>query len=391
MDLSSPYKGERRSQDEIGGTAEPATAFQRNTAGSAPENVLHAFLEDFRKAQEPVSSLAEDPVDECAGRLLLAFASPVAQDLVVAELPDYEITTAVDGPAVLAASELDNVDAILVDEALPPWGGSELCQRLRSNRDLDAVPVVIMLSRENADGLEGALRAGAHEVLVKPCLPVELRIRVRNMVQRHRDYREVEKKNHILNEALSDLCESEAMLVQAEKLSVLGEMSAGIVHEINNPLNYSQTALFVLQSLVKKLENGQREEFAEVVGDIGEGMERVGHIVRDLRAFASKGPMETVEVNLVSVIRTARRLLGDRLGTIRYDEDVPEELRIRGNENQLCQVVLNLLKNGVEATELAGRSLDEAAIRVWAREVGSWAEIHFRDNGCGKCMERGSG
>lgn len=357
--------------------------FRRDQLTVDSESLSKEFLKGFRKAQESGSAVVKDDSQRGPGRLLLAFSSAATRDRLKAQLSEYEITVANDGPEALASRDLHQVDAILVDEALPPWGGPELCRRLQSDLSLAAVPVAIALSRESADGVEGALEAGAHEVLVKPFLPAEIRVRVRNLVQRRRSFKELETKNKILNEALSDLCESEAMLVQAEKLSVLGEMSAGIVHEINNPLNYSKTAMFVLQTLVKDLEGEMREEFEDVVGDISEGMERVGRIVRDLRAFATKGPIKTVELNLVSVVRTARRLLGDRLGTIRYMEDVPEELRVLGNENQLCQVALNILKNGVEATEMAGRSLDEAEVKVWAEEVGPHVELHFRDNGCG--------
>ncbi|NIP95014.1 MAG: hybrid sensor histidine kinase/response regulator, partial [Akkermansiaceae bacterium] len=77
-----------------------------------------------------------------------------------------------------------------------------------------------------------------------------MKLRVRNLVKGAIYVREVERKNRVIIEALNDLRESEAMLVHAEKLSLLGELSTGIVHEINNPLNYSKSALFLLRRLV---------------------------------------------------------------------------------------------------------------------------------------------
>jgi len=384
LETSSSPEAERKEQHgaaAAGGTESLATDGREGVA-SVSANVLRGFLSGIRTLQETSSSGLQEPVEERAGRVLLACSASPERGALISQLAGCELTVVEEANAALETG-IEGIEVVLVDEDLPPWGGPELCRRLLADKRLTGIPVAIVASRENEEAMEGVLAGGAHEVLVKPCHPAETRIRVQNMVQRHRNFGELEKRNRILKEALSDLCQSEAMLVQAEKLSLLGEMSAGIVHEINNPLNYSKTALFVLRSLVHTLEGGRREEFAEVVNDISEGMERVDHIVRDLRAFATQGPIRKVELNLVSVVRTARRLLGDRLGAIRYEEDVPEELRIRGNENQLCQVALNILKNGVEATEMAGRSQEEAEMRVWAREVGSWVELHFRDNGCG--------
>lgn len=317
------------------------------------------------------------------GRILLLVSNPTAEQWFASQLPEFELVVAETGLEALARADLAAQDAVLVDGAGFPRAGAGLCRRLREDRRLGGIPFVVAVPGSLAGSLEACLAAGADEVLVMPCQPAELRVRMRNMIDLHRSVCALGRKNRILNEALSDLCESEAMLVQAEKLSILGEMSAGIVHEINNPLNYSRTALYVLRNLAEDLGEDRREEFREVIADITDGVDRVGHIVRDLRAFASPGAVQTAAVSLLGVVRTARRLLGDRLGTLRYREEIPEALRVRGNENQLCQVFLNILKNGVEATEGAARSRTEAEIRVWAEASRDAIELHFRDNGCG--------
>jgi two-component system, sensor histidine kinase PhcS len=78
----------------------------------------------------------------------------------------------------------------------------------------------------------------------------------------------------------------EAMqLVQSEKLASLGRMSAGIIHEINNPLNFATTGLFALRNKGKHLAPEQRADYEEILNDIEEGIKRVRNIVSDLRMF----------------------------------------------------------------------------------------------------------
>ena len=78
-------------------------------------------------------------------------------------------------------------------------------------------------------------------------------------------------------------------LVQSEKLPSLGRMSAGIIHEINNPLNFSLTGLFALRNKGKELRRRTAREYEAIVSDIEEGLKRVRNIVSDLRTFTHPG------------------------------------------------------------------------------------------------------
>lgn len=329
----------------------------------------HQLPEIWLEAEVPLVLIAR-PADQVRARM-------------AEELADYRLQFASDGWQAYRMTLTDRPDAIIADFELPGLGGVNLCRKLRSDAVLCWVPVAVTAPSDE-QAFEGAIEAGAAEVITMPFSPIELRLRLRNMVRGQIYLRELERKNHVITEALNDLKESEAMLVQAEKLSMLGEMSAGIVHEINNPLNYSKSALFVMKQVVDEMDGGEtREELEELVSDVTDGIERVGQIVRDLRAFAMKGTVELAAVDLFNVVRTATRLIGDRLSNINYVERVQEGLLVRGNENNLCQVLMNLIKNGVEATEAAGRSLEEAEIRVVGEETEAGVILRVRDNGCG--------
>lgn len=316
-------------------------------------------------------------------RILIAHPDEDIRRNMVEHLSDYHVREVSDGEEALKLTREEEPDAIIASLEMPGCGGAELCRILRADSVLRWVPVAL-ITPANEQSFEQAIEAGAADVVTMPLSPIELRLRLRNMVRRKVYLRELERKNRVILEALNDLRESEAMLVQAEKLSLLGEMSAGIVHEINNPLNYSKSALYVLQRMVEEMEEGEaREKYDELVSDITDGIERVGHIVRDLRAFAMKGTVQITDVDLFNVVRMSARLFGNKLANINYNENVSEGLLVRGNENNLCQVILNLIKNGVEATEAAGRSLDESEIRVTGEENHEGVVLRVRDNGCG--------
>lgn len=319
--------------------------------------------------------------------VLIAQPDEAVRSQMIRELEGYRIRTAVDGNEAFQMVQAAKPDAIVAAFHMPGLNGLELCQALRVDPVLCWVPVA-MTAPCDCNAFEDAVLAGASEVITMPFSPAELRLRLRNMIRGHIYLQELERKNKVITEALNDLQQSEAMLVQAEKLSCLGEMSAGIVHEINNPLNYSKSALFVLQRMVADMDScEEKEEFEELVGDVSDGLERVGRIVRDLRSFAMKGTVQVTNVDLRHVVGTVTRLMGDRLSNITYLQNVPEGLLIRGNENNLCQVLLNLVKNGIEAAEAAGRTLDQAEIQITGTETEDGVRLRVRDNGCGLSTE----
>ena len=90
---------------------------------------------------------------------------------------------------------------------------------------------------------------------------------------------ELEKSRKALEASLAQLKGNEAQLVQSEKLASLGRMSAGMIHEINNPLNFTTTALFTLRKKGKFLPPEQQKDYAEILKDVEEGVGRVKTIV----------------------------------------------------------------------------------------------------------------
>ncbi|MBN8421564.1 MAG: hypothetical protein J0L73_21795 [Verrucomicrobia bacterium] len=192
---------------------------------------------------------------------------------------------------------------------------------------------------------------------------------------------ELAARNEELTATLKRLRETEAQLDQSEKLASIGRLSAGIVHEINNPLNYVKSAIYLLKKKGRALPPEMAETFNSIAEDIGEGIDRVAAIVSDLRTFAHPENRGSRSVDLQETSRKALRLLakeiGDR-GVLLVDE-IPPGVIAQGDENYLIQILLNLVQNSLDA--LAGRP--EPTIVLSARETAKGVDLIVRDNGAG--------
>ncbi|MDB6004478.1 MAG: hypothetical protein JWR15_1465, partial [Prosthecobacter sp.] len=125
---------------------------------------------------------------------------------------------------------------------------------------------------------------------------------------------ELAARNEELTTTLKRLRETEAQLDQSEKLASIGRLSAGIVHEINNPLNYVKSAIYLLKKKGKVLPPDIAETFTSIAEDIGEGIDRVAAIVSDLRTFAHPENRGSRPVDLQEIARKALRLLAKEIG-----------------------------------------------------------------------------
>jgi len=220
--------------------------------------------------------------------------------------------------------------------------------------------------------------------------------------------------------AAEALRQKERQLVQAQKLESIGQLAAGVAHEINTPIQYvGDNAKFLEQAfrdlapfvgahgrIVNALRHSPESEFAEelarnlqemdidylrdevpkAIGQLSEGVERVSRIVRAMKEFAHPGPVEKTPLDLnhaiestILVSRNEWKYVAEL--TTEFDPAMPPVPCVAGEINQ---VVLNLIVNAAHAiadvVESSGRS---GAIHISTRRNGAWAEIRVRDTGTG--------
>jgi len=186
-----------------------------------------------------------------------------------------------------------------------------------------------------------------------------------------------------LEGALDELRETEGQLIQSEKMASLGQLSAGVIHEIGNPLNYSNQALFLLKKRLKA--HGSDDQMVEAADDIQDSLDRIKDIVTDLREFSYKSREITIDYEVEESIQVAVRMLGKDIDDSHTDLvlDLEPDLRVEGVKNQITQVVVNLVHNAIQAME---KSPDDRPNRITITSAGAAngkATIRVRDNGPG--------
>jgi len=167
-------------------------------------------------------------------------------------------------------------------------------------------------------------------------------------------------------ERTAELRRAQADLVHAEKMAALGQMSAGLAHELNQPL----AAMRSLSDNARVLLDNRRE--TEARGNlerIGRLVDRLGKLTRQLKLFSRKSSVVAVPVPLKSVIMSALSLHAERLRELEIKVDVrvePPSLKVMADEAQLEQVFVNLAGNAIDA--VAGQPVRRLAIEATIRE-----------------------
>lgn len=236
----------------------------------------------------------------------------------------------------------------------------------------------------------GAAAAVAFAAAFTLGLAAHFRHRARRRDELRRVYDELEnriaERTADLTEQIAALESTKAILretrdaaVQAGKLATLGQMSAGISHELNQPLAALQTFADNASALLAR---GRYEEVAENLQMISELVDRTGRIVRQLKTFARKEAPTPQAVTVASAIEHALMIVEPRrreIGAHIVVEPQSAALLVIAEAGRLEQVLVNLLRNGLDA--MAGQTAP--VLEVAARREGSVVSMAVRDHGAG--------
>jgi len=331
----------------------------------------------------------------------------------------YMTTDAASGEEALKMAEEQQPDLILLDVMMPGMSGFEVASRLKSNNSTKNIPIIMLTALDDHESRLKGLECGAEEFLTKPVLGGELLLRVRNLLKLKKYQDLLARQSDQLEEQVAEgnirLSEAQEKLIQSEKLASIGQLAAGVAHEINNPIGFVKSNLGSLKVYVSDfltiLEHYEaieamlpadaaavsklgelkasidlafiRDDIQSLIAQSQDGIARVAKIIQDLKDFARRDNNPSwVRANLHACLDSALNIAANE---IKYKADVVREYgalpEIDCLPAQLSQVFLNLLVNAAQAMpNEAGRG----TITVRSGCSGNdrvWVEIS--DTGCG--------
>lgn len=348
---------------------------------------LHQLAARYELEEEDKAQASETTVDYKPGvdRILIVDDEPSMQRYLIDSLQgEYNLLHAEDGPTGLQMAQSRVPDLILLDLMLPGIDGLEICRILRTNKALADTRIILLTARADETSKLTALDNGADDFLTKPFSSIELKTRIRNLLRTSTLQRDLRDRNQQLEQAIRDLASARSQLMQSEKMNALGSLAAGLLHEINNPLNYAMAAL----QLTLGDPDSMPVDMRETLEDVHHGIKRVQDIIIDLRSFAHPGHSACpVRVDLNEVVTTALRFTASEASHVEFELNIPDQSYIEGSRNQLIQVLVNLLTNAARAT-MKTNDQRPAKVTVSCQSIDGRLHLCVRDNGVGIKADR---
>ncbi|WP_353250511.1 ATP-binding protein [Salinisphaera sp. T31B1] len=292
---------------------------------------------------------------------------------------EYRVLVATNGVEGLEMTRRHRPDMLVLDLMLPEIDGLEVCRQIKHDPDLWSTRIVLLTARAEEPTKLMALRNGADDFLTKPFSSIEVQTRLRNLARSVDLEADLRRRHAELQATVGELRETQHQLIHSEKLNALGRLSAGLLHEINNPLNYTLTALEFARNDPAV---ANEPDLSETLADVDDGMQRIRGIVKELRAFAYPSKNENVVFDLESSIRAAHQILSHDRGDISVNIETEDGLSVMGSQNHVTQVIVNLLSNAFKAL----RSMSEqrpGQVKIVACRHAGRVLVAVRDNGPG--------
>lgn len=337
----------------------------------------------------------------------------------------HEVTSVSDGNEALSVfQQSDAVQLAILDWEMPELDGVALCRKLREQEHKSPLYLILLTSRDGTGDMIQGLEAGADEYIAKPYNNAELRARVNvgcRMIMLQNEMLK-QKQLELLNmslekrvkEIVAELRQKDQRLLQAQKMEAIGQLAAGIAHEINTPLQFVQNNVTFIERVCRDLQGYLieiattesahctsrtvtpseeatlslfLEEIPESIVETHDGINRIAKIVMAMREFSHPGGKDKIPADLNHALENTLIVCRNEW---RHAAEVTTDFEpglplINCFSDQLNQVFLNLIIKASHAIEEQQAITCERSgrITITTRQDGDWVEIQVSDTGCG--------
>jgi signal transduction histidine kinase len=359
----------------------------------------------------------KDTAHPPAGRILVVDDNSVNRSMLAEHVAalGHATATAENGRQALERLREEPFDLVLMDVLMPEMSGFEALRQMRAEGGLRQIPVIMISGLDELASVAQGIAEGAEDYLSKPFDPVLLRARIGACLEKKR-LRDAERRRaEELERALAELQAARDKLVVQQKMASLGALTAGIAHEIRNPLNFvtnfAQLAVELVDELravlagqTARLEPAAAAQAKELLSDlqqnvakINEHGRRADEIVTGMLLHSRSQGSERTWTDLNSLVAKYVTLAYHGLrgqdatfqATIEtdFDESMPQ---LEVSRQDLARVFLNLAHNAFYAAHQKRRHAGPGfapRVEVRTRNLPNVVEIRVRDNGEGIPVE----
>ncbi len=294
----------------------------------------------------------------------------------------YSVVVAENGEAGLNACDKLIPHIVITDVRMPKMNGIEVLKELKKkNSDIE---VIVATGFGDMEISIKALQLDASDFIVKPIDNDALSLALKRAKERYTTRKKLKDYTRLLEQRIED----QAQILHQDKMMSLGRLSASVVHEINNPLSGILNYIRLMSKIIKKktfLEK-QDEKFILYLNLVETELTRCSKIVSNLLVFArkSKPAIEEISVKELidrSVLLSKHKLELNKIDTkYHIEQDIPY---VKGDFNQLQQVIVNLVLNAIDAMPDGGKLI----INAESDNDKKNAVISIKDNGFGIAEE----
>lgn len=182
--------------------------------------------------------MEQDPIDSYKGDILVVDDTPANLRLLVGLLTErgYKVRPIPNGKLALSAINLSAPDLILLDIMMPEMNGYDVCEQLKASDRTCDIPVIFISAINEVLDKVRAFKTGGVDYITKPFQVEEVLARVETHLSLCKLQKSLQAKNEDLAKTLQELKATQNQLIESEKMAALGQLVAGIAHEINTPL-----------------------------------------------------------------------------------------------------------------------------------------------------------